>query len=101
MPVTPDNLSSSSTEPTHTIYSSRSQRRRHLAYGGHTSSKSSLAHSGMGVPQYRFREMFQSRAFASQLPNLWSPTFCGTLHTLGQRTATLYTAHTIAHHRVC
>lgn len=43
-----------------------------------TSFMSSLAHSGIGVPQYRFLEMFQSRAFLSQPPNRPSPTFCGT-----------------------
>jgi len=32
----------------------------------------------MGVPQYRLRETFQSLAFANQLPNLLSPTLCGT-----------------------
>ena len=33
----------------------------------------------MGVPQYRFRETFQSRAFAIQFPKRPSPTLCGTL----------------------
>lgn len=44
-----------------------------------TSSKSALAHSGIGVPQYRFLDMFQSRALAIQFPNLPSPTLAGTL----------------------
>ena len=39
---------------------------------------SSLTHNGMGVPQYRLRETFQSRAFAIQLPKRPSPTLCGT-----------------------
>ena len=45
----------------------------------HTSSKSSLTHRGIGVPQYRFREIFQSRALANQLPKRLSPIDCGTL----------------------
>ena len=52
----------------------------------HTSSKSSLTQIGRGVPQYRLRDMFQSRAFASQFPNLLSPTDCGTLCTRGSMT---------------
>ena len=44
-----------------------------------TSSMSSETQSGIGVPQYRFREIFQSRALASQLPNRPSPTLWGTL----------------------
>jgi hypothetical protein len=34
---------------------------------------------GRGVPQYLFREMFQSRAFANQFWNRFSPTAAGTL----------------------
>lgn len=41
---------------------------------------SSLAHNGIGVPQYRLREMFQSRAAFNHPPNLPSPTLAGTLH---------------------
>lgn len=33
----------------------------------------------MGVPQYRFRETFQSRAFLNHPPNRPSRTFSGTL----------------------
>src|SRR5699024_12057415 len=33
------------------------------------SAGSSLIHTGIGVPQYRFREMDQSRAPSSHLPN--------------------------------
>ena len=51
----------------------RTNRSEHL-----TSFMSSLAQSGIGVPQYRFLEMFQSRAFFNQPPNRPSPTFCGT-----------------------
>lgn len=39
---------------------------------------SALAHSGMGVPQYLFLEMFQSLAFFNHMPNLFSPTVAGT-----------------------
>ena len=42
------------------------------------SSKSSLAQMGSGVPQYRFREMFQSWAFSSQLWKRFSLTYAGT-----------------------
>lgn len=44
-----------------------------------TSDISSEAHRGMGVPQYRLRETFQSLAFLSQFPNRFSPTYSGTL----------------------
>jgi hypothetical protein len=79
IPVAPDSLSSSSTEPTHTIFKNCVNRETTGFYIIHTSSRSSLAHRGIGVPQYRFLEIFQSRAFASQFPNLLSPTLCGTL----------------------
>lgn len=44
-----------------------------------TSSKSSLTQRGMGVPQYRFLEMAQSRASLSQFPKRFSRTNSGTL----------------------
>lgn len=44
-----------------------------------TSSKSSLTHRGMGVPQYLFLEIAQSRASFSQFPNRFSRTNSGTL----------------------
>ncbi|CAB4832511.1 unannotated protein [freshwater metagenome] len=37
-------------------------------------SGSSLRHTGMGAPQKRLREIDQSRAFASHLPNAPSRT---------------------------
>ena len=43
-----------------------------------TSSPSSEAHTGMGVPQYRLREMDQSCAPSSQLWNRFSCTYEGT-----------------------
>lgn len=49
-----------------------------------TSSKSSLTHRGIGVPQYLFLEMAQSRASFSQLPNRFSRTNSGTLQQIGQ-----------------
>ena len=45
-----------------------------------TSSPSSDIQIGMGLPQYRLREMAQSRASASQLANRLSRTASGTLH---------------------
>jgi hypothetical protein len=45
-----------------------------------TSCMSSLAQRGIGVPQYLFLEIFQSRAFFSHPPNLPSPMFAGTLN---------------------
>lgn len=44
-----------------------------------TSSKSLLTHSGIGVPQYLFLEIAQSRASFSQFPNRFSRTNSGTL----------------------
>lgn len=44
-----------------------------------TSSKSSLTQRGIGVPQYRFLEIAQSRASLSQFPKRFSRTNSGTL----------------------
>lgn len=44
-----------------------------------TSSKSSLTHSGIGVPQYLFLEIAQSCASFNQFPNRFSRTNSGTL----------------------
>lgn len=90
IPVTPDSVSSSSTEPMHTILKDIALGQCDMCFMRHTSSMSSLAQSGSGVPQYRFREMFQSRALASQFPNLLSPTLCGTLEVESSQQAENY-----------
>ena len=51
IPVAPDNLSSSSTEPMHTIYGGKAQQSSQLDDDTYTSSMSSLTHKGIGVPQ--------------------------------------------------
>src|SRR5690606_40807370 len=61
--LVPKSRSSSSSEP----YAST------RGYSG-----SSLFQIGIGEPQYRLREIDQSRAFASHLPNWPSLTFSGT-----------------------
>ena len=54
-----------------------------LMLPGHTtSSRSSLTQRLIGVPQKRFRDTAQSRASLSQLANLFSFTFAGTLKRL-------------------
>lgn len=78
IPFTPDNVSNSSTEPTAMTWKLIRNWMPETNVCD-TSSISSLTHKGIGVPQYRFRETFQSRADASQFPNRLSPTLWGTL----------------------
>lgn len=46
---------------------------------------SSLAHKGIGVPQYLFLDTFQSLALEIQFLNRPSPTYCGTLDSIRYR----------------
>ena len=76
MPLRPDKVSSSSSDPTHDL-NAGSQHTVPSKDARHT-SRLSLTHNGIGVPQYRFLETFQSRALEIQLPKRPSPTCCGT-----------------------
>ena len=49
---------------------------------------SSETHTGIGEPQYRFREMFQSRAFSSHLPN-WPSRMCSGTHLMRWLSSTI------------